>query len=358
MDGSIGKAYLKDYTNKTQPILIEVLDNEIEQASKYGIMQKKLLESFKEVSLGGKRIRAALINLAYLACGGTQIEEIIKTSLFIEIFHTSLLIHDDYMDNSPTRREHPTVHVRFRSEAEKMPKKIDANLYGSSMAICLGDVAFFTSWNLLAQSKFPRERIQKAFDVYNEVVHRLVYGQISDITFPGLNNISNKEVLDMLWIKSGIYTSELPLVIGAVLAGRKEDKELEVVKNYAKCLGWAFQIQDDLLGTFGLEEILGKPTTSDITEGKNTLLINYLRNNGSKEQVSFLEKVLGNKNATPEDVNRLKDILIECGAKDHITKLGYKYVEEGRRYAKNITTDKKIGEVLESLLFYMMERTL
>ncbi len=357
MDGQLGKKYLKEYTLEIYPYIDELLRKEAEEAKKSGETPSELINKFREIALQGKGIRSGLINLAYLACGGTEIEKIKKTSIFIEIFHTGILVHDDFMDSSDFRRGIKTVHKEFERIGEDLKVKIPADHYGNTMAVNVGDFAYFLSWELLVNSDFPIENIKRASAIFTDSARRLVHGQVMDLTLTGNENVTEEDILNMLWIKSGDYSARLPMLLGAALAGEKDEAKIEAIKEYTKCLGWAFQIQDDLLGAFGEEVELGKPVGSDFVEGKNTLLILHLRKNGSEKQIKTLNSFIGKKDISEKEAESVKQTLIDAGSKDYVTTLGWNYVEEGKKYIPSITKDKELQNILESLLIFMMERT-
>jgi geranylgeranyl diphosphate synthase type I len=357
MNGQKGKAALKNYIENVKPIIYSYLTTEVERAAEVGEIQKQLMESFRAMAAEGKGIRGLLITLAYKACGGTDMDEITKTSIFYELFHAGILVHDDFMDRDPLRRGLTTVHEEFKKVGEKIGVRIPSDHYGNTMAVNLGDAAFYQSWKVLISSNFPAERVVEAGKLYSDFIVRLALGQTMDLTITGMDDISEDDALKVLLYKSVEYTTVVPLLIGATFAGEKNTARIEALKDYAKCFGWAFQIQDDILGAFGKQEEFGKPVGSDFREGKNTLLILHLRKRGTEEQKNFLKTALGNKNLSQEDSEKLKQMLIDAGSKKYVEDLGWKYVEEGKTYISQITSDPEIAEILESLIVYMMERT-
>jgi geranylgeranyl diphosphate synthase type I len=357
MDGHSGKLALKQYIENVKPLINEYLSVEVNKAEELGPITKKLMASFKGMASEGKGIRGLLISLAYQVCGGTDLDEIKKTSIFYELFHAGILVHDDFMDRDPLRRGRITIHEEFKKVGEEIGVKIPSSHYGNSLAVNIGDAVFYESWKVLISGKFPAERIIEAGKLYADYIVRLALGQVMDLTITGMEEITEEDALNVLLTKSVEYTSIVPLLIGATLAGEKDEKRMEAFKNYAKCFGWAFQIQDDVLGAFGKQEEFGKPVGSDFREGKNTLLILHLRKHGTNEQKDFMKKCLGNKDLSSEDAERLKQILIEAGSRKYVEDMGWNYVEEGKTYISDITGDPKFAEIFESLIVYMMERT-
>lgn len=358
MDGTLGKSFLKDYINKTHEYLSQTVLNEVVLAKELGEVPELSVKYFHDMVLEGKGIRGALVVLGYMLGGGVDLDRIYKASTFIEVFHSGILVQDDFMDCDDMRRGLPTIHKVFEKIGADLKVKTNPAHYGNSIAaVSVGDIAIYLSWRMLLESGFSNDLIIKCGKLYSKYVIRLVHGQTLDITYTGLDNASEEAILNVLWTKSGEYTSLLPLMVGYTLAGGNNQQVLEAIYAYAKCFGWAFQIQDDYLGLYGNEKELGKPIGSDIREGKNTLFVLQLRKNGTPEQLEFLKKVLGNKTVTAEDVEKMRGILKDCGAIEAVLKRGWDYVAEGKNYIPQLTKDTKTQEILESLISYMMERT-
>lgn len=356
MDGVLGKSFLKDYQQKTDSLFQDYLNEKISQADELGAVPAELVKRFAENARLGKKLRGALVVLGYLIGGGKDLDAIYETSLFIELFHAGVLVHDDIMDNDPFRRGLPTLHKQFEKRGAELEVKSDPAHYGESMAICAGDLAYYLSYELLLKGKFSPELIMKAAQVYTHYIIRLLHGQVLDITITGAKDLKEADVLNVIWTKSGEYTSLLPLQIGAILGGLKDEKKLKALNEYARCFGWAFHIQDDILGMFGDEEEMGKPVGSDLREGKNTLFMLHLEKNGNEEQIEFKRKALGNSEITKEDVEKMRQVLRDSGSYDHVVNLGHKYVEDGKKFIPDFTDNPDLQDIFESLLVYMMER--
>lgn len=356
MDGSLGKQCLKEYIKNARPVIETFLDSEIQNAALLGDIPRHLMESFKASVVEGKGIRGFLVTLGYQLANGTDYNDILNTSIFIEIFHSGILAHDDFMDNDSLRRGLPTIHKQFAEIGKNIGIKTDPNHYGEALAICLGDASFYLSWQKLLESKASPELLLKASQLYIKYALRLVHGQVLDMTIPATDNINEEDVLKVIWTKSGEYTALLPLHVGATLGGMQDQQKLKAIENYAKCFGWAFQIQDDTLGMFSEEEKIGKPITSDLREGKNTLYMLHLRKHGTSEQKEIQRQLLGNKSITKEDVYKMREILQASGSYKYVIDMGWNYVEEGKQYISQITANKELADIMESLLVFMMER--
>jgi len=226
------------------------------------------------------------------------------------------------------------------------------------MAINIGASAYFLALDKLLSSKFPAERLIGVGKLYAKYVSRTTYGQILDTSNIFIKNANQEELLNILKYKTAEYTGVFPLLAGATLAGLKDKKKLSALRKYGLYLGWAFQIQDDILGTFGDEKELGKSVGIDIAEGKVTLLALHLIKHGTKEQKKLFKDLLGKKKINRKDVINVQNTFKKAGSYNYVVNLGWEYVKKGRKIIPQITKDKKMTKILDSFISYMMERTL
>jgi len=348
MNDNVGIKYLISYSKKIELLVNKYFDKEIKEASLVGKSSSELLKRFATLAKKGKKIRGALIVLGYQLVGGMDLKAIEDVSIFIEIFHAGILVHDDILDESDIRRGITTIHKQYQPLH-----------YGQSMAICAGDLAYYLSWDKLLSGRFPEERIVRASKMYADYVKRVIYGQILDINNNHNQlekNASQKEILNIFRYKTAEYTGVLPLFIGATLAGIDNKQKIQALKEYGLCFGWAFQIKDDILGIYGDEKITGKPVDSDLTEGKITLLILHLLKHGSPSQINYIKDVLGKNKIGNQEILNVQKILKGAGSYDYVLKLGKQYVDRGIKTIPKITNDKKLSDILKSLLIYILER--
>lgn len=351
MGGELGKQYLAEYSNNTQSILRDFFSIKLRDAKHIGQLPRVVLERFMLIALKGKRIRGALFCLGFDAGGGTIDKNVLLASLSVELFQTGGLVQDDIVDRDDTRRGVPALHKQLQEFATSGNPS-----FGDSLTIFMGDIAMFYAFELIANSPFPATHVQSAIAAFSRFASTTCYGQMLDIANTFNGDKSEKDILSVMRWKTCEYTGVMPLVLGALLSGSSDTKKLAALERYGQALGWAFQIQDDILGIFGDEKVTGKPVGNDLREGKYTLLMLYLSKNGTEKQKELLKKFLGNKRATMEDIAFIQQALKYSGAYDHVVGLGKQYVEEGLKEIPDITQNKKTQAILSSLLSYMLER--
>ncbi len=204
MDGSLGKEYLKNYINRAKVPINEYLEKQIELAKNDGLgsIAIELLRDYQHMLTLGKGIRGALVELAYKSCGGNAEADILNASIFIELFHSAILIHDDFMDRDPSRRGVMAVHLKYAQLASKLGIKIPAEHFGNSVAVCIGNSGFYYAIEVLLSSKFSSELKVKAGEVFSYYIGRLGLGQAMDMVITGNEGINEEEELKELLIKS------------------------------------------------------------------------------------------------------------------------------------------------------------
>lgn len=183
-------------------------------------------KAFIKACSGGKKIRGALINLGYQITGGES-EAILDIAAAYEIFHSSILIHDDIIDQSLERRGKPSLY-----------QVLGGNHYGISQAITLADAGFFMAIKIISETNFPDKEKNKALTLFSKTMLDTAIGQMLDI--------EKGDPLTIMKLKTAQYTISSPLQLGALLAGAGKGL-VRVLGEFGENLGIAFQIKDDIL---------------------------------------------------------------------------------------------------------------
>lgn len=341
MTDTTAQQYLQTYIQETKPLFQNYLQKKIKESKRVGLFPAEVLASFSKIAEKGKKIRGALTVLGYELAGGKDLTSIYEASIFIELFHAAVLVHDDIMDKDVIRRGLPTMQTKF----------------GVPLAICAGDAAFYLSWEKLLTSNFSSDRLLRASQLYTQYAIRLVHGQVLDVKNVSFSKMTENSILNILRFKTAEYTGVFPLLVGATLAGMKNKKKFDLLKEYGISLGWAFQVQDDILGLYGDEVKTGKPVGSDLRENKMTLFIYYVLKNGNNSEKNFVFSLLGKKNISAREIKKAQQLFKEIGAYDYVVQLGWQYVSNGRKVINLITSNKKLQGILNTFIIYIMERT-
>lgn len=280
---------------------------------------------------GGKSLRPGVLMFACGAVGGDE-KDALPAAAAVELYHTWTLVHDDIIDRDDLRRGSPTVHVEFaeRAREELGFDKPRAAHYGLAIGILAGDLQ--QGWcisllsNLYRQLGLPPDLvINLQYDLFNRIQTTLVDGEALDVLYSEtpIEDVNPDKIIDMLWKKTGVLY-DFAGRAGAAIGLRQADikhPDVERIATYTGRCGTAFQIQDDILGVVGDEKQLGKPVGSDIKEGKRTLVVLGALPNMSEAEREFAMRVLGNDDATPDEIQELIGLLESSGgiqfAKDH-----------------------------------------
>ncbi len=284
-----------------------VLDDEL---ARWAAVDTELIEPFEAlrelVLAGGKRLRPAFCHWAFTGAGGDPTDHrVVDAGAALELLHTFALIHDDIMDGSPTRRAMDTIHVQFEARHALAAWRGEGRRFGEGVAILAGDLAFVYADRMLAGA--PRA----ALDVFTELRIEVNVGQYLDLVGTARGRVPEDAARRICRFKSGKYTIERPLHLGAALAGRMPELG-GPLSAYGLPLGEAFQLRDDLLGVFGDDSVTGKPVGEDLREGKPTVLYAL-----AAECVGGAGTALdryGADDLTDDDIAALQEILIDTGA--------------------------------------------
>ena len=265
------------------------------------------------IASGGKRLRPVFCCLGHLAAGGQVEDELIRAAAALELLHTFALVHDDVMDRSAVRRGESTTWTHLAEEHRRFAFRGDPEGYGISAAVLVGDLAMTLADRVFLESGFPPERLLPGFARYGRMRTDMVAGQFLDVVAANRGEVQEEEARRIAVLKSGAYTVEGPLHIGAILAGAP-DRLLASLSAYGVALGEAFQLRDDILGAFGDPSVTGKDRDSDLREGKRTVLVAKAIAAASSAERLFLDERLGRPDLSDQEVERIRRIIRGSGA--------------------------------------------
>jgi geranylgeranyl diphosphate synthase type I len=196
----------------------------------------------------------------------------------------------------------------------------DAQRFGDSSAILLGDLCLSWADEMLYRSGFGPAELARAKMVFDRMRTELMAGQFLDLLEQARGGGSVPRALQVVRYKSAKYTIERPLHLGAALAGA-DAATMSMLSDYGLPLGEAFQLRDDVLGVFGDPEQTGKPAGDDLREGKRTLLVATAVQRADEGQQYHLRESLGDPHLGPAAIDQLREIIVDTGALDEVEAL-------------------------------------
>ena len=286
---------------------------------------EEALEQFVSSNKGGKFLRASLIALGYQSFGDDD-DKYLPLGIALEIFQTSILIHDDIIDKADKRRGLDTIPVKYQ-KIYGDPIKNGDNFkgkrkdIGNSMALCLGDLGFYLALQIIVKNYRNDKNLDRVLEYYNDVAIKTCEGEMVDVILPFYEEFYGEEdnleshVMEIYKLKTAWYSVVGPYSLGAILGGL-DDEKVHKLEDALLGLGIAFQIKDDLLGIYGDEKHIGKSVTSDVSEFKQTILYAYTINTEYKDE---LLKYYG-KDISVCDMDKVKEIFDKSGAWEYANK--------------------------------------
>lgn len=253
--------------------LAEFLDEQARSA-----VSLQLSELWRQIAAsmrGGKRIRPQLVNLGFQACGGGyDLGQAVDVGCAFELLHSGLVAHDDVIDRDFVRRGRPTLSAHYRDAASLCGQgSEEADQVGNAAAIIAGDLLISQSVQMVHGIDTARSVRQGVIEVFQEAIVHSAAGELDDVLLSADMVATDLDhVLRMHHLKTASYSFESPLRAGALLAGASACLA-DRVAGMGSHLGIAYQIIDDVLGTFGDPATTGKPNDSDLREGKSTVVI-------------------------------------------------------------------------------------
>jgi geranylgeranyl diphosphate synthase type I len=335
------ESWMGDIRRHVDAILERFFESKCEEATRLSPQAIELVTEVRELTMrGGKRLRPIVTAAAYRAASGaTDLSPTFEVGAALELLQTYLLIHDDWMDEDKERRGGPAVHYAFQ-------EKHGHDHLGASLGILAGDLASTFSWELLLSGSFPEGRRDEGLALFVRIQKEVFAGQQLDL-------MTDIDVERMHDLKTGSYTTRGPAELGGLLAD-VDEAGMQSLRRWATPLGVAFQLRDDLLGTFGNAQQTGKPG-DDLRHGKhNAVMAAFGRLMPSAADRAVLAGVWGRADATDQEVRAATEVL--SAAKHEVgTRLGL-LADEARRALGASPFDEEAKQVLEEVTRRLTDR--
>lgn len=278
------------------------------------------IDSIVGLLAGGKRLRAAFCYWGWLGAGGEDGPEITVAAAALELLHACALIHDDVMDDSAERRRRPAVHRQFQARHVAAGWRCSPAAFGVGVAILLGDLLLCWTDEMLRSTGLPSCALQSGQQVLDVMRTEMAAGQYLDLCGRVSGTDSVSSALRIATYKSAKYTVERPLHLGAALAagsvrpGGPGEAMAAAFSAYGLPLGIAFQIRDDILGTFGDPARSGKPVGDDVRQGKSTILLAVARSRATARQGAVLDRHLDSSPLDEAGAEEVREVIVDTGA--------------------------------------------
>jgi len=305
---------------------------------------KEALDELYRMNIGGKCIRGTLIRMGYMASGHND-DKYLDLAMAYELFETSILIHDDIVDESSLRRDKITIHENYKEKYKKDDNSDNfnhkINNVSNSMALFIGDYGLYECLKII--NNYNSKDLLDEFIYISQNTYK---GELLDIMIPfqeefiGVKDLE-KEILNISELKTAWYSIIGPYRLGLLLGNITND---EIIKPLMK-IGIAFQIKDDILGIYGNN--IGK-TTTDIEEYKQTLLYSYAK----EKDKDNLKKYYGKKNKEEE----IKRIFEDTKALEKAESKMKALFKEAKNDLEKINLNNDSKELLLELLDYLENR--
>lgn len=262
----------------------------------------------------GKRARPILFVVGYLGFSNKVAQGLYKSSLSIELLHDFLLVHDDIIDKSDTRRGSPSMHKMLNNYLSGF-KNIKFN--GQDLAIVIADIIYAMAIDAFLFIQEEPARKERALKKLLEATIYTGGGEFIELIYGAqdIEKITKQDIYKIYNNKTAHYTFASPLSIGAILAGT-DQTQIDLISKFGLYLGNAFQIKDDLLGIFGEESKTGKSSLVDLQEAKKTILIWYAYKHAKTSEKSLIKKILAKSNVVKSDLTIIREITLNSGAKE------------------------------------------
>ncbi|MEU9993000.1 polyprenyl synthetase family protein [Streptomyces sp. NPDC048045] len=300
----------EEFKRRVDAYLLRLAERESALLLKVSAELAPLCEQLRGSLAQGKRLRAAFLYWGWRAAGQPDCDGIIRAAAAMELVHAAACTHDDIIDDSRVRHGVPTAHAAFADRAGGCGPERGRP---AALAMMLGDLLMGYAGQVFATCGLPGAFIARTVPLWSALLRETVAGQFLEVLRTGDGVPQVAKSLQVAQYKTAKYTVERPLHLGATLGGASE-RLLQAFTEYGLPLGEAFQLRDDLLGTFGDPSLTGKPNLDDLRDGKPTALMALTLALVSEDDRRSLTKTVGRPDLDEVDAAHVRELMKTSGA--------------------------------------------
>lgn len=314
------------------------------------------IEAVRTVAMtGGKRARPFMAEAMYKALGGTDSAMIDKVGLGLELFHLFCLVHDDIIDKADKRHGVPTVQVVAEETLPHAPGR-DRRHLANSQALLVGDLLFAWASEAFRDAVGKNNGRDRVLRFYFQMIDDVVSGQMLDVSLMARPEAHEELIRKKMELKTATYTFVRPLQIGAALADERTDFA-STIEAYGLAIGFAYQLQDDVLDIVADPVKTGKPCLNDVREGQHTLLSSYVMAHGSAADRDLFLQYFGQQMLSESVCKQLVTMMERVGVLSYAQQELTKAFAQATQIVDDSTLPAAAKRVLHDLTAYIQART-
>lgn len=342
--------------DRVTELIVTAVEEEVERLPDLHPELAHALEHLLTILRGGKRLRARFTYEAWLACGGGDMERVLIAAASVELSHAFALVQDDVIDRSAMRRGKDSVHRRASNRHRRAMWRGDGEHFGHSLALILANYCWGWSHRLLDRASPDPQTVTELKRVAEHMLLDGTYGETLELVLQHERRFEVEQCRQAAHYKTGMTIFKPPLLMDALLAGA-DRQTLKALAAFGEIVGDAYQMRDDLLGTFGDPLMTGKPDDDDLRDGKPTVLIATALLAASDKQRTRLMELYAAEGLETAGVQEIRELIRTTGAVDTVNNSIDELTNQASRSLTAAPLTPSARRRLESLAREALHRT-
>ncbi|MFQ5815410.1 MAG: polyprenyl synthetase family protein [Candidatus Hydrothermarchaeaceae archaeon] len=322
---------LQHYTELVEEGVASYFQSHMREYDYHPFMARVYSQMAEYLGRGGKRLASASTLIAYKGYTGSLDERIKEVAVGIEMYRHSILAHDDLVDRDDHRRGGRALH------------KLHDGRLGEAVAIFAGNMMYALALEIFMNSGFGEDLKQRVVKLFTREYAEVNESQILDVHFEGAKPTEGEWYSMAAKRAASLFKSTI--LAGAVF-GEAGERDILTLREAAENIGYAFDIQDDIIGTFASEEQYGRPVGGDVALRKKPLHVVYALERSTEEEARILEG---------GDIKGAMDVIRSTGGLDMAKTRSREHAAKARELLKKTSMDAESKEFFYGFIEYVSE---